>query len=286
MSRYEEVTREKAEELKEEEKACEEQFKKEALELQETRRKLEEEKVRLEAQKECDSLEKEARQLKEQQGEMILAEDRIGQAQKAERLWKDLQEFLQGKQILTERKEKLKQLLGEQKKLEQEKAVLKEKVEKAREKKEKALPDLEIQRLRLEEGIALLAGMKTLEEEARKKKKDLEDRNRQLQEDQAKLEKLEKDLKLYEEKREEAALALSKVKVTAREQDAVQEGYRLWLELGRRKEEKRKKKRSWNSSVANRKQKIKKSRNCREKKSRKQPGFWRSRKREKRMRML
>ena len=172
---------------------------------------------------------------------MILAEDRIGQAQKAERLWKDLQEFLQGKQILTERKEKLKQLLGEQKKLEQEKAVLKEKVEKAREKKEKVLPDLEIQRLRLEEGIALLAGMKTLEEEARKKKKDLEDRNRQLQEDQAKLEKLEKDLKLYEEKREEAALALSKVKVTAREQDAVQEGYRLWLELGRRKEEKEKK---------------------------------------------
>ena len=241
LSRYEEVTREKAEELKEEEKACEEQFKKEALELQETRRKLEEEKVRLEAQKECDSLEKEARQLKEQQGEMILAEDRIGQAQKAERLWKDLQEFLQGKQILTERKEKLKQLLGEQKKLEQEKAVLKEKVEKAREKKEKVLPDLEIQRIRLEEGIALLAGMKTLEEEARKKKKDLEDRNRQLQEDQAKLEKLEKDLKLYEEKREEAALALSKVKVTAREQDAVQEGYRLWLELGRRKEEKEKK---------------------------------------------
>ena len=174
---------------------------------------------------------------------MILAEDRIGQAQKAERLWKDLQDFLQGQQTLTERKEKLEQLLGEQKKLEQEKAVLKEEVEKAREKKEKVLPDLEIQRIRLEEGIALLAGMKTLEEEVRKKKKDLEDRNRQLQEDQTKLEKLEKDLKLYEEKREEVALALSKVKITAREQEAVQEGYRLWLELGRRKEEKEKKER-------------------------------------------
>ncbi len=242
LSRYEEITLEKTEELKEKEKACEEQFKKEALELQEIRRKLEEEKVRMEAQKEYDSLEKEARQLEEQQGEMILAEDRIGQAQKAERLWKDLQDFLQGQQTLTERKEKLEQLLGEQKKLEQEKAVLKEEVEKAREKKEKVLPDLEIQRIRLEEGIALLAGMKTLEEEVRKKKKDLEDRNRQLQEDQAKLEKLEKDLKLYEEKREEAALALSKVKITAREQEAVQEGYRLWLELGRRKEEKEKKK--------------------------------------------
>ena len=176
--------------------------------------------------------------------------------------------------------------MGEQKKLEQEKAVLKEKVEKAREKKEKALPDLEIQRLRLEEGIALLAGMKTLEEEARKKKKDLEDRNRQLQEDQAKLEKLEKDLKLYEEKREEAALALSKVKVTAREQDAVQRDTGFGWSWAEEKKKKRKKKRSWNSSVANRKQKIKKSRNCREKKSRKQPGFWRSRKREKRMRML
>ena len=241
LSRYEEITLEKTEELKEKEKACEEQFKKEALELQEIRRKLEEEKVRMEAQKEYDSLEKEARQLEEQQGEMILAEDRIGQAQKAERLWKDLQDFLQGQQTLTERKEKLEQLLGEQKKLEQEKAVLKEEVEKAREKKEKVLPDLEIQRIRLEEGIALLAGMKTLEEEVRKKKKDLEDRNRQLQEDQTKLEKLEKDLKLYEEKREEAALALSKVKITAREQEAVQEGYRLWLELGRRKEEKEKK---------------------------------------------
>ncbi len=135
LSRYEEITLEKTEELKEKEKACEEQFKKEALELQETRRQLEEEKVRLEAQKEYDSLKKEARQLEEQQGEMILAEDRIRQAQKAERLWKDLQDFLQGQQTLTERKEKLEQLLGEQKKLEQEKAVLKEKVEKAREKK-------------------------------------------------------------------------------------------------------------------------------------------------------
>ena len=241
LSRYEEITLEKTEELKEKEKACEEQFKKEALELQETRRQLEEEKVRLEAQKEYDSLEKEAWQLEEQEGEMILAEDRIRQAQKAERLWKNLQDFLQGQQTLTERKEKLEQLLGEQKKLEQEKAVFKEEVEKAREKKEKVLPDLEIQRIRLEEGIALLAGMKTLEEEARKKKKDLEDRNRQLQEDQTKLEKLETDLKLYEEKREEAALALSKVKITAREQEAVQEGYRLWLELGRRKEEKEKK---------------------------------------------
>ena len=92
--------------------------------------------------------------------------------------------------------------------------------------------------------------MKTLEEEARKKKKDLEDRNRQLQEDQTKLEKLETDLKLDEEKREEAALALSKVKITAREQEAVQEGYRLWLELAEEKKKKRKKKRSWNSSVA------------------------------------
>ena len=200
LSRYEEITLEKTEELKEKEKACEEQFKKEALELQETRRQLEEEKIRLEAQKEYDSLEKEAWQLEEQRAEMILAEDRIRQAQKAERLWKDLQDFLQGQQTLTERKEKLEQLLGEQKKLEQEKAVLKEEVEKAREKKEKVLPDLEIQRIRLEEGIALLAGMKTLEEEARKKKKDLEDRNRQLQEDQTKLEKLETDLKLYEEK--------------------------------------------------------------------------------------
>lgn len=240
LSRYEEITLEKTEELKEKEKACEEQFKKEALELQEIRRKLEEEKVRMEAQKEYDSLEKESRRLEEQQGEMILAEDRIGQARKAERLWKDLQDFLQGQQTLTERKEKLVQLFGEQKKLEREKAVLKEEVEKAREKKEKVLPDMEIQRIRLEEGIALLAGMKILEEEARKKKKNLEDRNRQLQEDQAKLEKLEKDLKLYEEKREEAAFALSKVKVTAREQEAVQEGYRLWLELGRRKEEKEK----------------------------------------------
>ena len=79
LSRYEEITLEKTEELKEKEKACEEQFKKEALELQEIRRKLEEEKVRMEAQKEYDSLEKEARQLEEQQGEMILAEDRIGQ---------------------------------------------------------------------------------------------------------------------------------------------------------------------------------------------------------------
>ena len=82
LSRYEEITLEKTEELKEKEKACEEQFKKEALELQEIRRKLEEEKVRMEAQKEYDSLEKEARQLEEQQGEMILAEDRIGQGQK------------------------------------------------------------------------------------------------------------------------------------------------------------------------------------------------------------
>lgn len=241
LSRYEEITLEKTEELKEKEKACEEQFQKEALELQETRRKLEEEKVRLEAQKEYDSLEKEARRLEEQQGDMILTEDRIRQAQKAERLWKDLQDFLQGQKTLAERKKKLEQLFGEQKRLEQEKTVLKEQVEKAREKKEKVLPDLEIQRIRLEEGIALLAGMKALEEEAGKKKKDLEDRNRQLQEDQAKLEKLEKDLKLYEEKREEAALALSKVKVTVREQEAVQEGYRLWLELGRRKEEKEKK---------------------------------------------
>ena len=196
LSGYKEVTREKAEELKKEEKACEEQFQKEALELQETRGKLEEEKIRLEAQKEYDSLEKEAGQLEEQRAEMLLAEDRIGQAQKAERLWKDLQDFLQGQQILAERKEKLEQLLEEQKKLEQEKAVLKEKVEKAREKKEKVLPDLEIQRIRLEEGMALLAGMKTLEKSARKKKKDLEEGNRQLQEDQAKLEKLEKDLKL------------------------------------------------------------------------------------------
>ena len=123
--------------------------------------------------------EKEAWQLEEQQGEMILAEDRIRQAQKAERLGKIFRIFLQEQETLTERKEKLEQLLGEQKKLEQEKAVLKEEVEKAREKKEKVLPDLEIQRIRLEEGIALLAGMKTLEEEARKKKKDLEDRNRQ-----------------------------------------------------------------------------------------------------------
>ena len=35
-------------------------------------------------------------QLEEQRAEMLLAEDRIGQAQKAERLWKDHQDFLQG----------------------------------------------------------------------------------------------------------------------------------------------------------------------------------------------
>ena len=241
LSRYEEITLEKTEELKEKEKACEEQFKKEALELQEIRRKLEEEKVRMEAQKEYDSLEKEARQLEEQQGEMILAEDRIGQAQKAERLWKDLQDFLQGQQTLTERKEKLEQLLGEQKKTGAGKSGSQRgSGEGQGEKRESASGPGDTED-RLEEGIALLAGMKTLEEEVRKKKKDLEDRNRQLQEDQTKLEKLEKDLKLYEEKREEAALALSKVKITAREQEAVQEGYRLWLELGRRKEEKEKK---------------------------------------------
>ena len=50
---------------------------------------------RFEAQKEYDSLEKEARLLEGQQGEMLLAEERIGQAQKAERLWKVLQDFLQ-----------------------------------------------------------------------------------------------------------------------------------------------------------------------------------------------
>ena len=80
LSGYKEVTREKAEELKKEEKACEEQFQKEALELQETRGKLEEEKIRLEAQKEYDSLEKEAGQLEEQRAEMLLGRgsDRTG----------------------------------------------------------------------------------------------------------------------------------------------------------------------------------------------------------------
>ena len=237
LSRYGEITREKVRELKEKEKTCQEQFQKDALKLQESRKKLEEEKVRFEAQKEYDSLEKEARLLEGQQGEMLLAEERIGQAQKAERLWKVLQDFLQGQENLTERREKLEQLLGEQKKLEQEKAVLEEQVKTALEKKQKDLPALEIQRIRLEEGIALLAGLKTLEAESQNKKKALEDRNRQLQEDQAKLEKLENDLKLYEEEREKAAFALNKVKVTVQEQETIQEGYRLWLELGRRKEE-------------------------------------------------
>ena len=173
---------------------------------------------------------------------MLLAEERIGQAQKAERLWKVLQDFLQGQENLTERREKLEQLFGEQKKLEQEKAVLEEQVKTAQEKKQKELPALEIQRIRLEEGIALLAGLKTLEAELQNKKKALEDRNRQLQEDQVKLEKLEKDLKLYEEEREKAAFALNKVKVTAQEQETIQEGYRLWMELGRRKEEEKRKK--------------------------------------------
>ena len=242
LSRYGEITREKVRELKEKEKTCQEQFQKDALKLQESRKKLEEEKVRFEAQKEYDSLEKEARLLEGQQGEMLLAEERIGQAQKAERLWKVLQDFLQGQENLTERREKLEQLLGEQKKLEQEKAVLEEQVKTAQEKKQKDLPDLEIQRIRLEEGSALLAGLKTLEAESQNKKKALEDRNRQLQEDQAKLEKLENDLKLYEEEREKAAFALNKVKVTAQEQETIQEGYRLWMELGRRKEEEKRKK--------------------------------------------
>ena len=71
---------------------------------------------------------------------------------------------------------------------------------------------------------------------------------------------------MYEEEREKAAFALSKVKVTAREQEAVQEGYRLWLELGRRKEEKEKKERNWNSSVANKKTENKEEQKLQEEK--------------------
>src|SRR5699024_2387333 len=178
---------------------------------------------------------------------MLLAEERIGQAQKAERLWKVLQDFLQGQENLTERREKLEQLLGKQKKLEQEKAVLEEQVKTAQEKKQKDLPALEIQRIRLEEGIALLAGLKTLEAESRNKKKALEDRNRQLQEDQAKLEKLENDLKLYEEEREKAAFALNKVKVTVQEQETIQEGTGSGWNWEEEKRKRRKKKRNWDS---------------------------------------
>ena len=254
LSRYGEITREKVRELKEKEKTCQEEFQKEAEKLQEIRKKLEEEKARFEAQKEYESLEKEARQLEEQKGEMLLAEDRIGQAQKAERLWMVLQDFLQGQKTLAERKEKLEQLSEEQKKLEQEKAVLEKQVSTAREKKQKDLPALELQRIRLEEGIALLAGLKKLEEEGQNKKNALEGKKRQLQEDQMKLEKLEKDLKLCEEEKEKAALALDEVKVTARDQETIQEGYRLWRELGRRNQEAKRKKEELGQLLARQKE--------------------------------
>lgn len=241
LSRYGEITREKVEDLKEKEKIYREQFQKENQGLLEERKKLEEEKIRLEAQKEYEGLEKEARLLEEQREEMLLAEDRIEKGKKAERLWKNLQDYLQGKEALAERKKKLEQLLQEQKKLEKEKVIIKEQAEKALEKKEKILPVLEIQRIQVEEGITLLKGMKALEKETEKKEKEVKDQSRRLQEDRAKLEMLEKDLKLYEKEKEKIALALCKVKVTAREQETVQEGYRLWMELGRKKEEKRKK---------------------------------------------
>ena len=171
LSRYGEITREKVRELKEKEKTCQEQFQKDALKLQESRKKLEEEKVRFEAQKEYDSLEKEARLLEGQQGEMLLAEERIGQAQKAERLWKVPAGFPSGTGEPDRAERKTGAAFGEQKKLEQEKAVLEEQVKTALEKNQKDLPALEIQRIRLEEGIALLAGLKTWKRNHRIRKK-------------------------------------------------------------------------------------------------------------------
>lgn len=242
LSRYEEVSREKAAELKEQEKACQEQFQKEKLLLQEARIRLEEEKARFEAQGEYESLEKEAEFLESQQEEMLLAEERTEKGRKAEVLWKDLQDFLQGQKSLDEQKEKQKELLQEQEKLAKERTGLEERVNKVREKKQKELPEMEIRKLRLEEGIRLLEEIKRRETERQKTQEEWEKQNGRLLEDIGKLEKLEKDLKTCQEEREKASLTLGKVTVTAARQEAIQEGYRLWMDLGRREGEEKKKK--------------------------------------------
>ena len=150
--------------------------------------------------------------------------------------------FPSGQENLTERREKLEQLLGGTEKTGAGKSSSGRTGKNGLEKKQKDLPALEIQRIRLEEGIALLAGLKTLEAESQNKKKALEDRNRQLQEDQAKLGKTGERSEAVRRRKRKAAFALNKVKVTVQEQETIQEGYRLWLELGRRKEEEKRKK--------------------------------------------
>lgn len=231
LSRYGEVGERQILDLKKLEEELEDFLKKKEKELAEVRQNLGEYRNLVQYQQEYEMLSAEAENLEAMREDILLLQEELKKAEKANLLWEYLQAAEQAAVHAADcvRKQAELHLTWQEKQRAAE--LQKSKRKQAEEQTQKEKPELELQKAKLEDAIGFLTEKRRLEKELQIQQAENRGLLHELEDDSRKIETLIKELEKQKQNKDALVQEIKAVTVLAQTQQAVETGFQLSKEI-------------------------------------------------------